>query len=123
MKPIKIELVDKGIANRFSYPDYELIEINKRLKKHPKLYDAILKHEMEHKEEGYKLDDFKHDMLSKTPGIWKFMLLNPSTWRQLLPFYYDSKRKTWVYDWSAIVMWWILLGVAYTTYYFLRLLL
>ena len=123
MKPIKIELVERGVANRFSFSDYELIEINRRLVAYPELYDAILKHELEHDENKFTAKDLKHDLTSRTPGLWKFMIHNPSTWVQLLPIYYDRKRKSFVYDWSAIVMWWMLIGFAWTTYWLLGMIL
>ena len=123
MKPIWIELVNGGVANRFSLPDEELIEINYRLTEHPKLYRAILKHELGHDENSFTAKDLKHDMFSQTPGLWKFMIKNPSTWIQLLPIYYDRKRKSFVYDWSAIVCWWMLIGFAWTTYWLLGMIL
>jgi len=123
MKPIWIELVNSGVANRFSLPDKELIEINWRLTGYPKLYANILKHELEHDDDKFTVKDLKHDLTSKTPGLWKFMIHNPSTWIQLLPIYYDRKRKSFVYDWSAIVCWWMLVGFTWTIYFLLRLIL
>ena len=123
MKPIWIELVNGGVANRFSLPDEELIEINWRLTGYPKLYSNILKHELDHDETSFTAKDLKHDLTSRTPGLWKFMIHNPSTWVQLLPIYYDRKRKSFVYDWSAIVMWWMLIGFAWTTYWLLGMIL
>ena len=123
MKPIWIELVNGGVANRFSLPDEELIEINWRLTGYPKLYSNILKHELEHDENNFTAKDLKHDLTSQTPGLWKFMLKNPSTWIQLLPIYYSRKRKTFVYDWSAIVMWWMLIAWTWATFWILRFIL
>ena len=116
MKPIWIELVDKGVANRFSLPDEELIEMNWRLTEHPQLYSNILQHELAHHDGNFKIKDLKHDMLSRTPGLWKFMLKNPSTWIQVLPIYYDRKRKTFVYDWSVIASWAMIFAFAFATY-------
>ena len=123
VKPIWIELVDKGVANRFSLPNEELIEINWRLTEYPKLYYNVLQHELKHDENNFTAKDLKHDMFSRTPGLWKFMIKNPSTWVQLLPIYYDRKRKSFVYDWSAIIMWWMLIAWAWVTYWLLGMIL
>ena len=116
MKPIWVELVDKGVANRFDFGDHEVIEINKRMLDYPELYNRILKHEFEHEDGSFKLKDLKHDMLSRTPGLWKFMRENPSAWYQVLPFYFDTNRKKVVYDWSTIFSWVVIFGMAYGIY-------
>ena len=119
MKPIWIELVDDGVANRFNFEDHELIEINWRLTEHPSMYKAILEHELEHSDGDYDTKDLTHDLKAKVPGLFKFMWKNPSTWIQLLPIYYSRRRKTFVYDWSAIVNYLIAGSVAWAVYYFL----
>ena len=120
MKPIWIELVNSGVANRFSLPEEELIELNWRLTENPKLYYNVFQHELQHLDGKYKLKDFKHDMFSKTPGLWKFMIKHRSTWTLFLPIYYDKGRKTFVYDWSVIIMWWLLAIFTFGTYWALR---
>ena len=120
MKPIWIELVDKGVANRFDMGKTELIEMNWRLTEHPALYRRIFLHEIEHSDGKFVIKDLIHDLKSKTTGLHAFMLKNPSTWTQVLPFYWDCRKKTLVYDISAIVSWLMLLGVCYGIYAFLR---
>ncbi len=117
MKPIWIELVNNGIANRFEFSDHELIEVNWRLTKYPDLYYRVLQHELQHEDGDYKSKDFLHDMKSKTPGIYRFMFNHISAWTQLLPIYWDRKRKTIVYDWSAIISWWLLIGIIIGVYF------
>ncbi len=41
MKPIWIELVNSGVANRFENEDHELIEMNWRLTMYPELYQKL----------------------------------------------------------------------------------
>lgn len=116
MKPIWIELVERGVSNRFEEKDHELIEINWRLTLYPELYRRVYEHEINHKYGNYKTEDLIHDMKSKTPGLFKFMIRHISSWTQLLPIYWDKKRKNIIYDWSAIVSWWALFSTIYIVY-------
>ena len=116
MKPIWIELVNKGVANRFELEDYEVVELNWRLAAYPDLWEKILEHEMDHQDGKYKAKDFMHDMKSRTPGLFKFMRNHISSWTQLLPFYWDRKKKTIVYDISAIVSWVMLFSTTWFIY-------
>ncbi len=120
MKPLWIELVNTGVANKFEFPTHKLIEINWRLTKYPGLYYKIFQHELNHTDGKYKLKDLTHDMKSKTPGLFKFMSKHISSWTQLLPFYWDGKRKEFVYDISSIIGWVMVGGIAVTVYYILR---
>ena len=119
-KPLWIELVNGGVANKFEFPDHQLIELNWNLTKYPGLYYNVFQHELEHTDGKYQTKDLIHDMKSKTPGLHKFMLKHPSSWTQLLPIYYDRKRKAVVYDWSAIASWVLIFGIATAMYYILR---
>ena len=119
MKPIWIELVNSGVANRFEFEDHELIELNWRLTNHPSLYYSIIQHELNHQEGSFKSKDLLHDMTSRTPGLFKFMFNHLSAWTQVLPVYWDRRRKKVVYDISSIISW-IMLG-ATTTGVFLLL--
>ena len=123
MKPLWIELVNTGVANRFEFEDYELIEMNWRLTKYPELYHKVLKHELEHDRGKYHLHDFVHDMTSKTGGLFHFMFNHITAWTQILPFYWDRKRKQFVYDISTIYSWIIIVCICVGSYYFLRWLL
>lgn len=112
MKPIWIELVNKGVANRFEFEDYELIEMNWRLTMYPKLYQEVYQHELSHNDGDYTTKDFSHDMKSRTPGLFKFMRNHISSWTQVLPFYYDLRKNKLVYDISSIVSWIFIAAVA-----------
>ena len=120
MKPIWIELVNSGVANRFEFTDHELIEVNWRLTQYPKLYHIILQHEFKHDEGDYQTHDFFHDMTSRTPGLFKFMMDNPSSLTQLLPIYWDRNRKKLVYDISSILSWLMILGLMVGIFYCMR---
>ena len=123
MKGLWIELVDKGIANRFDFGDHEVIELNWRLTLYPELYQRVYQHELDHASGGFTAKDLFHDMKSKTPGIHTFMRKHISAWTQILPVYYDRNRKRVFYDISNIVMWITLLGMSTATYLFMRWLL
>ena len=111
MKPIYLEFVKRGIANRFEFKDHSLIEMNWRLKMYPELFNAVLMHELGHDDDSSAMKDFKHDMKSKTPGLFKFMLNHLSAWTQLLPFYYDTRKNKVVYDISYISSWLMIAGI------------
>ena len=90
MQVIKIHEIDKGIAHRIG----DCIFINKKLKDYPKLYNAILQHEMEHSS-GFNLHDIKLDIInSHLKGLkleyYKFILSNPSTLVEFLPIYKEK---------------------------------
>ncbi len=123
MKPIWIELVNTGVANRFEFKDEEIIEMNWRLTKYPELYSSVIKHEMQHKDGNYSFHDFLHDMKSRTPGLFKFMGNHITAWVQILPFYWDSKKKNIVYDISSIISWVMMIGMVTIAYLGLRWLL
>jgi len=118
MKPIWIELVNNGVANRFEFEDREVIEMNWRLTLYPDLYARVYKHEIEHQDGTYKIRDFWHDMKSTTPGLFGFMRNHISSWTQLLPFYWDKEKHVLVYDISSLVGW-LMVGLISTTIFFL----
>ena len=120
MKPIWIELVNKGVANRFDLKDHELIEMNWRLTMYPELYQRVFQHEIGHEEGQFKFKDFMHDMKSKTPGLMNFMSKHISSWTQILPFYWDLRRDKLVYDISSIVSWIMIISTTVFVFYFLR---
>ncbi len=121
MKPLYIKFVNSGVANRFDDGDYEVIEMNWRIKNNPKLFYEILMHEIEHKDGEFGVDDLLHDMRSKTPGLFKFMKKNPSTWIQVLPLYWHRKRSELVYDWSSIVSWMVLVFTSMAVYNLIKI--
>lgn len=117
MKPLWIKLVNNGVANRFEFPDEEIIEMNWRLTMYPKLYRRVFEHELSHSDGDFKFKDLLHDMNSRTPGLFKFMTKHISSWTQLLPFYWNRERKELVYDISSIVGWVMVIGVAIIIYF------
>ncbi len=123
MKPVWVELVNTGVANRFEFDDHELIEMNWRLTKYPKLYHTVFLHEMKHSDGKFKPRDLMHDMKARTPGLFKFMSNHISSWTQILPFYWDKKRKQLVYDISTIASWIMIAGITTGMFFFLRWLL
>ncbi len=120
MKPLWIELVNTGVANRFEFEDHELIEMNWRLTMYPKLYRKVFEHEIKHNDGSYKFKDLVHDMWSRTPGLFKFMTEHISSWTQMLPFYWGGKDRGLVYDVSNIVGWVMIAGVAAVIFFLLR---
>lgn len=116
MKPLFLKFVNKGVANRFELKDHDLIEMNWRLKMYPELFYRVLIHELKHGEENNTIDDLAHDMKSRTPGLFKFMRNHISTWTQLLPFYWDRKKKLFIYDYNAIASWIIMLSIMVCIY-------
>ena len=122
-KPLILKFVDKGVANRFEFKDYELIEMNDNLRKYPELFYKILIHEVSHEEGAYKPKDFAHDMKSKTPGLFRFMIKHPKAFFQVLPFYWDFRRNKVVYDISMISSWIMVIAVTVGIFLGLRWLL
>ncbi len=109
--------VSHSVANR--YPGY--IEMNKNLKKYPKLYKAILEHELSHTNKSWSLKDFKLDFVSKTKvnffTLMKFMLSHPASFLQLSPILY-SKKKGLIIDINLLIMYLIMFLVVTITIYF-----
>jgi len=109
-KPIYLNFVDKGIANRFDYGSWEEIEVHKHLLKYPKLYEGLLKHEFSHQEGNHKLADLmldiKYDGIPK-PGFYKFLFKTPGAWWQLSPVW--IRNKTIIWDVSSLFMWLVFL--------------
>jgi len=113
---MEIRYVNEGIANRYD----EVIELNENLKKYPKLHDFMLKHEMDHTStEGFTKQDF---LLDINPGkisyreLMKFMIKNPKSFYQLLPFY---KRNNIVfYDINLIISWTVVTVIIGLAVYF-----
>jgi hypothetical protein len=113
MKP-EITYVSHGIANNFG----EVIEVNKELLKYPSLYKAVLHHEFLHNDN--QRNDFITDLGEykvSNVELLNFMIRNPRSFSQFLPFYWH-KTYGFVYDWSVIITYIIILmlitGIAYS---------
>lgn len=102
MTELKIIEVDGGIANNFGTH----IEVNKNLKKYPKLYKAILDHEVEHTDKFFSKKDFKMDLISssniKNMDLLWFIKNHPKAITQFMPLWY-SKRNGIYYDINMII--------------------
>lgn len=100
---MEIRYVNYAIANNFG----SYIELNEGLKAYPALHAAILKHELEHTNEpGFTSKDLMLDLEQAHFGYWdlfKFMINNPKSFMQLLPFY--KKQGTVFYDINMIIVW------------------
>jgi len=82
---MKIIKTKYGIASRVG----DDIFINKELLKYPKLYWAILDHEMSHTS-GWTLHDLKIDLTNKhlnglKKDYYNFILTHPKSWTEFLP--------------------------------------
>ena len=109
--------VDHGIANNFG----TYIEINKHLRKYPKLLNPILEHENAHTNKKFSMEDFKLDFLMPQvihyKELVKFMFKHPKSFTQLLPFYW-IKQKGFVYDINMMVMYLMMISIFGGTIYF-----
>lgn len=109
--------VNHSIANRFD----GYIEINKHLKKHPKLYEPILKHELSHTDKSWSWKDFKLDFISNSNvnpfSLIKFMFKHPASFLQFSPILY-SKKKGFIIDINILLMYLLMASVFITTIYF-----
>lgn len=107
---MKIVEVDHSLANRFD----GYIEINKNLRKYPKLLKPILTHELEHTDDAFTWKDFKLDFFSDSKvnqwDLIKFMFKYPRSFKQLLPVLY-SKKKGFVLDINLLIMYITMLSV------------
>jgi hypothetical protein len=84
-----IRFVDYGVANNFG----TYIEINKDLKKYPKLYKSIRKHELEHSKRKSFFSNFWLDFsnIHNTKDYLVFVLNHPRSWIQFSPLYKTKK--------------------------------
>jgi len=99
----RIKFVEWGVANNFG----DCIEIHKDLPNYPSLYIPIMDHERRHSKKTFTLYDLLHD-LKRTRGLsrirlWKFMIMRPKTWIQILPIYYKKERGI-VYDLNLTII-------------------
>jgi len=94
---MEIRLVDYGIANNFG--DY--IEINRELKKFPKLYKSVLAHELKHTKKPFSFSEFLMEFKDINWDLFLFSIKRPKTWIQALPFYIKNRKL--VYDLQLIL--------------------
>ena len=88
---MKIFEVNHGIANYFYDKNGKgFIEINRNLKKYPKLYKSVLSHELEHSKSKNKYMDIKIELkemcnFKSEIEMLKFHFRHPKAFLQLLP--------------------------------------
>ena len=98
-KKPKIVLVDYGLANNFG----DRIEINKDLKRYPKLYNYVLKHELSHTDKDFSMQDIKNDLKINIPislKLLSFIIRRPKIWYEFLPIY--KRKNKLIYDINLI---------------------
>lgn len=120
MKEPILEFVDSGIGNRFERNGETVIELNQNLKKYPKLYHAVLNHELGHSDKKFSMHDLRLDLgesRASTLDILIFMIRNPKSFKQLLPLYY-SKKWGFVYDLNLIIIYIIMIIILGLAVYF-----
>jgi hypothetical protein len=92
MESVEIKKINYGIACRVGNKIY----MNNRLTEYPKLFNAILNHEKSHTS-GFIWNDIILDIGDKNlervkKDYYIFILKNPSSWIEFLPFWiYDKK--------------------------------
>lgn len=94
---MKIKLVNYGVANNFG--DY--IEINRELKKFPRLYKSVLAHELKHTKKPFSIGEFLMEFKNINWDLFLFSIKRPKTWTQALPFYIKNRKL--VYDLQLIL--------------------
>jgi hypothetical protein len=116
MTNMEVRYVNHGIANNFG----SYIEMHEGLKAYPKLHAYVLKHELEHTDKpGFTKHDFMHDIAQaeyNIKDIISFMVHNPSSLKQLLPFY--KQGDTIIYDLNLIIIYSLILGAVGVALYF-----
>ena len=107
MKPL-IKNIDYGIGFCVQDNDKRYIELNRNLKKHPKLRKQVLAHEMLHFNSPNNHLDFMMDFkdlfnIRKNWDLFKFGLKYPRTHIASLPFMYDRQERKWCANWFMVV--------------------
>ena len=107
-KDFQIDIVNKGIANRFS--NYR-IEIHKKLlqERYAPLLSEILFHEASHTDKWWSVKDLSLDIggFRNRALYWNFILSTPSSWCQFLPLY--KSKGIYYLDFSLVIFWIVLL--------------
>lgn len=100
---MEVKHINYGTGNRVG----DMIYINKKLKKYPKLYNSILNHEKKHTGK-FSLNNLKIDLnnydLERVKGDWmKFIFSHPSSWINFLPII--RLGGSWCIDISLSILW------------------
>ena len=95
--------IDYGMAYRIN----DNIYLNKNLKKYPKLYKAILKHEKEHSD-GFEFKDIMIDLKGKHLkevkfDYYMFFIRHPKSLIHFLPVF--RLENVWTFDFIMLLVW------------------
>jgi hypothetical protein len=99
---MQITYVSSGLGNNFG----DEIELNENLKNYPELHNIILNHELKHTDKAFSLKDLALDLGESKINrldLFKFMILHPKSFTQLLPIYW-SKKHGFVIDLNLILI-------------------
>jgi len=92
---MKIHYINYGIGFCHNENGKSIIELNKHLKKYPKLHQSVLNHELEHARLNSKHIDFWHDLKALFSPmnfeLTKFSLRHPSALLSSSPIFFTKK--------------------------------
>lgn len=101
----EIIYVRRGVANVFG----DQIELHEdlNLPQFKELKRKILQHELDHDQGKGFIHNLGVDMVPRIPTLklLKFIIIRPSTWTQVLPFYWHPERKKIIYDKTIMFFW------------------
>ena len=108
-----IKEIDFGIAFRIKNTIY----LNKSLNNHPRLRDALIRHELSHTS-GFTMKDIMADihgihLQDIKKDYYKFWFLHPKAWYQFFPLIKIDKK--YVFDPMVTILWLIASGVIFVT--------
>lgn len=112
---MKINEMDHGIAHVLvDEKGRRELWVNKDLKKYPKLYKKILKHELKHMESDKKIDfthDLKNSFAPETNNLdmIRFMIKHPKSFSEILPI--QIEKGFVVINWFLIFFYFVFLVV------------
>ena len=104
---IEIREINYGIGYYCTNEGEHWIELNKHLKKYPKLHQSVLNHELEHARLNNKNIDFWHDFKSMFGPmnfeLTKFSLKHPSALLSNSPILFTKKGIA--FNWFMCLVW------------------
>jgi hypothetical protein len=106
---IPIIYTNNGIGYFCTDKDKSWIELNRHLKKYPKLHQMVLEHELGHNTK--KRTDFLHDLkdffnFHKQKRLTGFILKHPSALSSLFPLFFTKKGIA--FNWFMFMFWGII---------------
>lgn len=106
---MQIKEINHGIGSRIG----NIVYLNKKLNKYPKLKKAILDHELSHSDKFNK-KDIEVDLYGKgleevKLDYYKFILKHPSSISMFFPVWIYEERL--VFDVEMIILWILIIGI------------